>query len=904
MEKKRIGTILEDKNRDNLESILDREKYSLESFDFNNLSKYNLIIADSLNFQNIPLQLRENIEPPLLYIHMKGSGLDPTPVHTFQYNFFRIVIPIENDELIRVKELPSRDNVTEKNITEIIDRLSDIKQYITDNILSLEDINKENGINREIWFTGKGDYGPEYFPQRIKEELRKIRGKKRTISRAEAVYQAIKVKKLLQKEDVDKLKEKSAKVSEPQKESSLDTKVLVLMEDLPTSYMDELKKRNYSILCIKDIAEGLELLDKEKFNLVITDIEELIAKISKLELGYVALLSINQLPEFAYPGAVINVSDTPDSTSSFALFSTVKYFVPRTPEDLDKDFIQVLDRVLRDAKVHEQLHAIPDPLDALFNESIKVIAQGEDSEKISSAHEQLRKILRERPDSKYPYSDIIRGYAYEDLEVVSTEKIFSLKSGRASTPIIIKKYKSKRRAKCEYYAYSQIRKYNEEREIKFKDESLPKNEKFYWKHAPKININSILYKPILSENIIFIGLERIAGPTLEQLADELNKRISKEDQKAWEFKRRVIFELNKQLAWHQINPLKIPDNENYEDTDYAANLKESFAGNLQYLNISFSAQEVACLKKCISILMENLRELNSIQYLDFNWRNIVFDAGNDDVTFEDILKIAAKEGKSIKEFVQDRLHKLDYNKIFRRTNKFEDIRHTFSKKRIKQNERNWYDNHFMLYRKKFELLNKIKLRAGALNEHSDAIEDISRLLNKIENSRITKKDKREIRAIISKEKEELSNIDSYLILYRNFRWFDHFLRKYLSKTISKSTQGYDKSLEISDLEKELNYYCSDAKKYVFKLMRTHSSKISNRYIHKSGHNVMNRAELNRDTAREYISLLDELKNKTENIEKTQIAQEYIAAKYVLAVINKMGKLDINYSKLAENYKDE
>lgn len=695
--------------------------------------------------------------------------------------------------------------------------------------------------------------------------------------------------------------------SEKSELSGLETKILVIMDNPSSSFIDELMNRKYDITLVNNIADGIDIVKREKFNLVIADIQGMTE--GKMENpankeAVSPLFILNELPDKVYPGEVISVIKDPKSVGELAVFSNFKYFLTR--ESTGADIVRVLDRALEDAKVHEQMSAIPDPLDALFNEAIKAITRGDDPETVEHAHQQLRRILKERPDENYPYSSIITAYAYEELkDIISTETIYSLKPGRLSTPIILKGYKSKRRAKCEFEAFSRINKYETERKVYLNSLALPDNEKYYWKHAPKINIKRLLYMPHLSQDFIFIGRERIRGPTLGQLADELTSKITKGDFKAREFKRTTIFWLNTLIAWLHTNiSLDISRDENYENTDYTANLKETFAENLQFLNTSFSSTEISCLKKCIAILADPLKEFNDTQYLDFNWRNIVFDAGNDSACLDDLLELAEKEGKPIKEFVKDRLYKIDYNKTYRKTNIFEDLRHNFSNMNIKHNERNWIDNHFLLYRRKFALLKKFKSSMDFYLEHRAEVENICRLISALENNRVKSKKKAEINEIIRKEKDVLLKIDMYTSLYRDFRWFDHVLRKYLSRAVSESEQGRDRKKEIAKLEKELNFYCSNAKKYLTKITNIQGRHLSNKYVSRSDHKFLNNADLNRDTAQEYISKLEILKNGDSNGDKLQSAQEYVAAKYMLTVMKKIGRPNINYSLLVKHYKDE
>jgi len=896
METRTIGTIIQETTRKSLRSILDNDKYFIENFSSQARENFDLIIIDSSRFRDIPASLiDENLDLPLLYIHFPGTGLEPTPRHIYQNNFFEIAIP-QQESLSSIKTI--QQSKEPKHLSDIIKSLEGIRQYIKKSADLFNYVLEENLIEKEIAFTSRGNYGQNKFSAEAVKKIKEIRGPKRAISKVEAVYQAIKIKKLFENPDFQKiLQEKNISITEKTKNNidTLDTKVLVLMGQLPDAVLHELSKREYNIMHLPDIAEGIDKLNKDFFDLVITDIDYFLKEIKDSGEKAVALFSLDQLPDFAYPGAVINIAED-QSVSRYALHSQIKYLISRDDTELRATFSRVLDQALADSKIHAQMEAIPDPLDAIFNESLKAIARGNNSLKITLAQEQLRRIIQERPDRKYPYSNIIRAYAYEELNVISTETIFSLKPGIASTPIILKRYKSKRRAKCELQAYQQNTKHNELLKAKLKDATLSKHERFYWTNTPRINERPLIHHPDLSKDILFIGREYIRGPTLEQLAAELAKR---KDKKAEEFKKRTIFEINKLLAWFQINPIKIPEEEPYEYTDFSANFKETLADNLNYLNTHFSREEVSCLRKTSSILMAGLYDFTDTQYFDFNWSNIVFDAGKEDASLDDLLLLADKEGRTIPEFIEERLYKLDFNKIYRKTSKFEDIRHTSTRTKIKEPDRIKYDFHFLLYRKKFALLDKIRDSEELFNLYKNQIEEINKLIYKTENKRLSRPDKARIKGLIEDEKKELVKIDSSIRLYREFRWFDHFFRKYLSRAIKENQEH-----KIGELEKELNFYCNNAKRHLNRIIRDNKDNISQRIIQKSKHQFMDESNLTKETAKKYTSILEDIKNKTENIQKVRTAQEYVAAKYLLTVFAKIGKLDINYKRIVKGYKDE
>ncbi|MEM3154427.1 MAG: hypothetical protein QW165_02545, partial [Candidatus Woesearchaeota archaeon] len=206
----------------------------------------------------------------------------------------------------------------------------------------------------------------------------------------------------------------------------------------------------------------------------------------------------------------------------------------------------------------------------------------------------------------------------------------------------------------------------------------------------------------------------------------------------------------------------------------------------RFFRIKYAKELEECLDSCINALY-NGHVIESTQYFDYNDTNLMMEiGGNRRSTLADVekafLKTLGKDALSsysywdVREFTEQRLSKVDFNKIFRKTSIIEDVSHEFSYYDLAPEEQDKVDLHFLLWKKAKRILNEKGQRRN--QERLKELSLIKEKIAKIEEGRIQAKE-------IEDEKRQnadyirFKKTQPYIQLYRTIRWFGHVLRRYI-----------------------------------------------------------------------------------------------------------------------------
>ena len=373
---------------------------------------------------------------------------------------------------------------------------------------------------------------------------------------------------------------------------------------------------------------------------------------------------------------------------------------------------------------------------------------------------------------------------------ISTDQVYVLDEKFGAEKLCVKVYDNSSRYCAEYKMLEFLDNYNSE--IKFKLINKPDNFKVENPYLP-INTKTIKLEKSLKglqpkkEGKFSLLIDWISGPTMYELGKSLIRRTKS---KAVEFKRSVNFRVNKYLAILQREHAEI-DEAFEKETDFSENLHRSFYENLEYSKVDIPEKGRQCLNYCIGLFGSFIKHKPATMYLDVNWTNILINTGDDTSTLDDILDSVDERG--IRQFVDDNLFKIDFNKAHRLTSAVEDRRHDYRGLKAEDAERELLGWHYLLYAKKLELWDGL--------EHGDekrlikrfapkvrALKSVDKYIRWIEEGR-TQKDPKKYRETVNwmkknmcEEYDRFYDDEPFITLYRVLRWRDHFLTKYLMQS--------------------------------------------------------------------------------------------------------------------------
>jgi CheY-like chemotaxis protein len=381
----------------------------------------------------------------------------------------------------------------------------------------------------------------------------------------------------------------------------------------------------------------------------------------------------------------------------------------------------------------------------------------------------------------------------EDIteKVISTQRILISRDPTIGKAVVFKQYSDPARIKLEKAASAFIkehnRKVNESRDRKKKKESLPGL--IYAANLPVINSISVILAHS-SPEYGHLLTEMIKGPRLTSLVREMNYEIEKKNQEAVEFRKRFIFETNRCLAFFQTHPIPLPEDTESTHVHFGNDLQKTLKENLIFLTADFSELELGCLGYCIDLLYKDVNNSDT-QYFDFNWSNLILRTGSEESTFADVMERRKDENTKVKQYVREKLHKIDWCKIDRKTNPLEDRRHESSQIRFTQQEREFYDFHFLCCKKKYEVLKSL-MGSDSSNTPS-GLRRIEEVIANLENSEEQALDRRSLinnpfTLQLFQELKEYESEDALISTYRHMRWFDHTMHKYLVRAIQRKQE--------------------------------------------------------------------------------------------------------------------
>jgi len=385
----------------------------------------------------------------------------------------------------------------------------------------------------------------------------------------------------------------------------------------------------------------------------------------------------------------------------------------------------------------------------------------------------------------------------ETLSGISTDRVYTLgELTEKSQPWCLKLFKNKKRALVEIRALKELES-RQNSNTSFSHLLTPVN-------SPKLLVEDVLGYVRKGITEYYVVEEYIQGPMIYSIISEINEKLAKNldegsenDRKLAEFlKKAIYFVKNEQIAALQENPLDIGDVIKQEKTDFLKEISKNLTQNLQFFRVKLDSKALSCLDLCVEVLYSSLSKYEPVQYFDFNDTNLLLDIQIDSqrsrrAKFTDIKnefkryfsdkKISYQE---MKNFVSERLIKIDFNKIYRNTHFLEDFAHEFSNDNWTEQERKQRFVHFLLCKEKEKLTKKIV--QGSLN--AESLENRKKIMDLIGNTEKLKFDKENAessdsfldKALLSVNGRDAFIHDLPLVqLYRTIRWFGHVLRKYI-----------------------------------------------------------------------------------------------------------------------------
>ncbi len=373
---------------------------------------------------------------------------------------------------------------------------------------------------------------------------------------------------------------------------------------------------------------------------------------------------------------------------------------------------------------------------------------------------------------------------------ISTDFVYTLdmlspkSRSQKSETYCFKFFKDEERARVEIAALEELNQRDEKGKDLEKTMAVPIR-------APKLLIKNMLtYVAGGSEKEYYVCQEFIRGPMLYSLMPEVIKKAREKNYFAEIFRKVVAFVKNEQLAYLQINEIPLPEEKGFRriDTNYAKKISENLTENAGFFRARINPQAVSCLDACIGALFSGLRVEENVQYFDFNDTNLLLDIDMDrratlstvEAEFLESLGNSALPTYTIgdvKKFTSQRMRKVDYNKIFRRTNIVEDTAHEFSYTDWSDEERSLLDVHFLLCRKKENLRNQFnqKKQHDLLKEW----EKTKNLIERLEGGDVSESELSTIARDMGGDYSRFKHARPFIQFYRTIRWLGHVLRRYV-----------------------------------------------------------------------------------------------------------------------------
>ncbi len=746
-----------------LESML-REKFLLNEEKTLNPEIISSLIVDKEGLAEFKqADLDSNLLLPVFYLQ---PGLAANYSEIVNKNIFR-VLSYGDDSLSKLIEIPAKDS-SSRGLADIIKSGAAAHDYLLANKEFLQRAPDLviKWINDEKDRTSKGDYG---LDEKMIAEFKKIRGAPRSISSVEAIYQSLLAKELL------KRKERA--------ESS----ILVVADKFYDfgPLISQLKEHNYSVDVVGSLLDAAAKINERAYAILISyfkDIKDYIPlgfirkEIPPEDLTMILLADYNKIP------ALMKIGFLPPRNYVF-------------PKGVSSSLIEVIDNSIKDRGEQSKLRKYKP-----FEGMLELLASSPDApEKIvlslaisnlfqkGAQEEWAKKAFRQLIDKPMTHrmkADRLVVYCYnikkniksdfEKMNVISTDVHYRFNPDMPDDLLFgrlqFRKLRDFRRAYSEASALKYLKAHNESL-AKSADSSIP-----------AINTKKLVSNVIDYEDSTYIlPTEYIEGPTLEEIADGMNGEIASGNKDAKEFKRQVMFEINRYLAYLQVNPIPLPESVAPEQTNFSEVTKKSLIQTLRLYKQLFDPAAVISAEESISRVLENLKNAEPVQYFDFCWLNVMFVVGNDKATFKEVLA-ARKQEESMRDFVRKTIRKIDFNKIYRKTSQFEDIRSDSPKAVYAPLEREIYDAHFLLCKKKFSILKNpqeptkvfgITFAGGS----QPVTKQLDELIARLEENEPSQELASQANQLILSENANAYAGLNYVEFYRNARWYYNYLTR-------------------------------------------------------------------------------------------------------------------------------
>lgn len=835
-----------------------------------------IIVTDDLDFINT---LKDNVKNPVLYISTNAAGIDDR--FTSEKNIFRAIIP--SPEFDSVIEIPAKEQPDQKKNLEDIINFGLVASKAIDRFSLILAKEGQKRIQDEKYYTLKGDYGAAD----VHEDVRKIRGDKRSISTVEAAYQASRIFLIY---DPHKAKatyfsrilfispntERINQYAQFMRHMLSDSVVEVLNQyDAPPA--QKLVKENYSIIIFDCSKLDTDPLGSHYF-------VELINEAWNNHVEILPMCNTKKLLRI--------ITDT-------KMVYKIHNIIPEEPHHYE--FIEKIMHMLDQHTNTKLIELLDDPADALFNDAVQNI-RSIDEKIIARGKKQLLYAIFLKTGRNLEEPEEMKVYATDEL--LKSQPIVLSEIG-----MLIKIFNDERRAKCETIITKFLQEYNTQRENKLTEVragNLSKKEELYWTNMPKINTR----KEVFANQTVMIGTY-IFGPTLKNLAPEISKKIEEGDKEAKEFRDQVLFKMNEYCAFFQIKKIPLPGIES-ENTKFTEDFTNAI-DKILHLGIAISKPEYDCAKICAEIFDSNIADPNSTRYFDFYWDNIIFKTGMDAHTFESLMMKRKVEKMNIKQFVEETIHRIDFNKIYRNTSMTEDpsrfavknfMRDPKTTADVLETEREYFYTHFLLCRKKFQLLEQLYSTQEDYDQFAPKIQELSDIIKKIESHKSLDKFNEKISEHVADEKDKFMQTERYVTAYRAER---HSILSYnsLRNTYEQKERG---RLNEDEFKKSIDFLKDDLRgtyAQTAKILKIISDE-KKEYLKKIKTEIKQYKQLIDDAQKQLTkeiagSVVEQLKEirKNPNPEEQNVLFTYVAAGYLSAFFKKIhsSEFNVNYEAL-------
>ncbi|MBW2973913.1 hypothetical protein KY346_05995 [Candidatus Woesearchaeota archaeon] len=857
-----------------------------------NLLDSGIIITDNLEFLDDE-RLKNNLKTPVLYVSDKkiDAGLVP------EKNIFRAVFP--DSDLNSMTGAPAKEHpVQNKQLTEIVNFLMKASNTIDTFELLLYSDSFEQKLGDEQHYTEQGDYGTEEQPQ---TELFKIRGVPRKISRVEAAYQAIEVFKLLDETSRQANGTAHSKILFMSQDNermnkyakflhSMTGAMVEIYNKLDGDLIDELESGNYALI----IYDGEQIRPGDQA--VLRDLEELVNAAWSNKIEVLTMCS---------PAKAMQLMS--DSKLSYKAHN---FLFSENPDH--RQFLESVQHVLEVQSGRTLINMLDRPDLALVSNAVENLLKTEDLAAVERGLDQIRTALAFKMGLKFD--------ELEKLDKLATDKLFS------TTPLklpelgyLLKFFTDERRARCEIIALDYLQDYDKTRQMKMEEARkglLMKKEDLYWRHMPKINTR----KTATAHGKILIG-EYIFGPTLRDLAPEIGERLAADDKKARDFRNAALFEMNKYCAFFQVVAAKkLPElmgDMLIEKTAFKKDFKKIIE-NIKTLGLPISSAEYRCADMCAEIFDLNISDPDSTQYFDFYWDNVILETGNDSDSFDEVLEKCEASGKEPRKFIEDIIHRIDFNKIYRYTSKTEDpsrfavknfMRAAPRNKREREqieNDRKQFYKHLLMYSKKFQLLEELSSSKDPVyDDFEKQITQLDFWIERMENKPwlLKEKDHAEINEMLGiKEKNDFFYTERYVTLYRTAR---HTIL--LFNSIKDRNRKLEEEIltqeqfeeDVDFIEKDFRETYKQATIILEKIIEDKKDCLKRRNINIDDYKLLvseANKELTAEHADEFKEYLKDAKRMEDSGERNALFT-YVAANYLNAFFRKVHKGKFNLYKI-------